>query len=203
MKRICIILSVLLLALVSRGESPFNIGVKYGLNSSTMMTNFEELIEHPVNEEAITGYHVGAYGRLNLGRIYIQPEIYFNKKGGNILPISMENSMLPSISFKYETLDVPLLLGVNLINRDLLKLRLNAGLVFSFITANNFKDEVSDFDINDFSSNYMAVQFGAGIDFWFVTLDARVEQGANIIKDSSSYKARNRIYLLSVGIKLF
>jgi hypothetical protein len=199
MKRICIILSVLLLALVSRGESPFNIGVKYGVNSSTMMTNFEEL----VNEEEITGYHVGAYGRLNLGRIYIQPEIYFNKKGGNILPISMENSMLPSISFKYETLDVPLLLGVNLINRDLLKLRLNAGLVFSFITANNFKDEVSDFDINDFSSNYMAVQFGAGIDFWFVTLDARVEQGANIIKDSSSYKARNRIYLLSVGIKLF
>ncbi|MCF8363267.1 MAG: PorT family protein [Prolixibacteraceae bacterium] len=203
MKRFCIIFTVLLLTMSSRGESPFNIGVKYGVNTSTMVTNFESIIEYPVNEEDISGYHVGAFGRLNIGRVYVQPEIYFNKKGGDILPISIENSMYPSFSFDYETLDVPLLLGIKLVNRNLLKLRLNAGPVFSFVTANNFYSEVSDFNINSFSSNYMAVQFGAGVDVWFLTLDARVEQSANIIEDSSSYEAKNRMYFLSLGIKLF
>jgi len=168
-----------------------------------MTTNFESIINHPVNEKNITGYHVGAFGRISAGRIYVQPEIYFNKKGGNISPISMDNSVIPSISFDYETLDVPVLLGVSLINRSLIKLRLNAGPVFSFITANNFYSEVTDLDADSFSSNYMGVQFGVGADIWFLTLDARVEQSANIIEDSSSVEAKNRIYLLSIGIKLF
>jgi hypothetical protein len=168
-----------------------------------MITNFEEMIDHPMDEEEITGYHVGAFGRVNLGRIYVQPEIYFNKKGGDIAPVSTENSIYPTISFDYETLDVPLLLGVNIINRDLIKLRLNAGPVFSFITANDFHSEISDFDVNNFTSNYVAFQFGAGVDVWFLTFDARVEQSANIIEDASNYEAKNRVYLLSVGIKLF
>jgi hypothetical protein len=203
MKRICIFLTLVLLTLGTRGNSPFNIGVKYGLNSSKMMTNFEDLIDHPMDEKEITGYHVGAFGRVNLGRIYVQPEIYFNKKGGDISPISTENSPYPSVSFDYETLDVPLLLGVNIINRGLLKFRLNAGPVFSFITANDFHSEISDFDADSFTSNYVAFQFGAGVDFWFLTLDARIEQSANIIEKSSNYEAKNRVYLLSLGIKLF
>lgn len=203
MKRICIFLTVALLTLGAWGNSPFNIGVKYGLNSSKMITNFEKIIDHPMDEKEITGYHVGAFGRVNLGRIYVQPEIYFNKKGGDVLPVSTENSIYPKVSFDYETLDVPLLFGVNLINRDLLKFRLNAGPVFSFITANDFHSEVSDFNINNFSSNYVAFQFGVGVDFWFLTFDACIEQSTNIIKESSNYEAKNRVYMLSVGIKLF
>lgn len=184
-------------------QSVVNLGVKYGQNNSVMMTNFEQLLEYPFNEEQYDSYHVGAFARLNLKRFYLQPEIYFNNKGGIVAPVETENATLSAARFKYQTVDIPLLAGLYAINRQHFKLRLNVGPVYSYVTANNFLSDLSALDKESFLSHYMGMQFGAGLDVYFLTFDVRVEQSANIINSSSNYEAINRVFLISAGIKLF
>lgn len=203
MKRIILITIYLTITQMLYSQSVVNLGVKYGQNNSVMMTNFEQLLEYPFNEEQYDSYHVGAFARLNLKRFYLQPEIYFNNKGGIVAPVETENATLSAARFKYQTVDIPLLAGLYAINRQHFKLRLNVGSVYSYVTANNFLSDLSALDKESFLSHYMGMQFGAGLDVYFLTFDVRVEQSANIINSSSNYEAINRVFLISAGIKLF
>lgn len=203
MKRIILITIYLTITQMLYSQSVVNLGVKYGQNNSVMMTNFEQLLEYPFNEEQYDSYHVGAFARLNLKRFYLQPEIYFNNKGGIVAPVETENATLSAARFKYQTVDIPLLAGLYAINRQHFKLRLNVGPVYSYVTANNFLSDLSALDKESFLSHYMGMQFGAGLDVYFLTFDVRVEQSANIINSSSNYEAINRLFLISAGIKLF
>ncbi|MDA3879913.1 MAG: porin family protein [Prolixibacteraceae bacterium] len=203
MKRIILITGLLVFTYALYSQSNVNLGIKYGQNSSVMITNIEQLLEYPFNEEQYDSYHVGAFARLNLKRFSLQPEIYFNNKGGIVAPASSTSSSLSPVSFKYQTVDVPVLAGFSVINRKHFKFRLTGGPVFSYITANNFFSDISALDKESFQSQYMGMQFGAGIDILFLTLDARFEQSANIINSSSEYEAKNRVFLISAGIKLF
>lgn len=203
MKRIILITALLAFTRLLYSQPNVNIGVKYGQNSSFMITNFEQLMEYPFNEEQYSSYHVGAFARLNLKRFSLQPEIYFNNKGGIVAPATTNSSSLSPIVFKYQTVDVPILAGFSAINRQHFKIRFTVGPVFSYITANSFFSDISALDKEKFLSHYMGIQFGAGIDVLFLTLDARIEQSANIINSSSEYQAKNRVFLISAGIKLF
>ncbi len=199
---ITILLIVLQLALWSQGA--INIGIKYGANSSSMLTNFDEVLVQNIEESNITSYHAGAFVRINAGRIFIQPEAYFNTKGGIIKPIGDMSVQIPSVTnFEYQTIDVPLLLGFKVICRELINLRLYAGPVLTYVTANSLYSEISDLRNSDLNQRYTGWQLGTGIDIWFITLDARIENSANVLANESKYSAANRVYLLSAGIKLF
>lgn len=205
MKKFLVIWAVLMLihsTVMSQG--PINIGIKFGTNSSRMLTDIDDVLNENINEEEINNYLVGAFVRVSAGRLYVQPEAYFNTKGGLITPVSNNEFQIPtSTSFEYETIDVPILLGIKLVNRSLINVRLHGGPVFSYVTANSLASEISNFDPQHLNDTYMGWQLGAGIDVWFITLDARIENSANILSSESSFEARNRVYLLSAGIKLF
>lgn len=185
-------------------EGIANIGIKYGTNSSVMMTNFDMVLSQNLQSDQINNHFAGAFVRLNVGKLYAQPEVYFNTKGGIIKPISNTEIQLPSATtFNYQTIDLPVLLGYKLVNREMLKFRLCVGPVFTFVTANSFYTEISNLNVNDLNNRYMGWQIGAGIDVWFITLDARIENSSNILAPDNPFIAKNRVYLLSVGIKLF
>ena len=184
-------------------EGPLNIGIKFGTNRSKMITNFDNVLDQIVLEEDVNNYLAGAFVRLNLGRLYLQPEVYFNTKGGIIKPSNQDLVNSASTIFNYQTIDVPALIGIKLINRDLINLRIHGGPVFSYITVNSFTTDIANFNTNDLNNQYVGWQLGAGIDIWFLTIDARIENSSNILASTSDYKIRNRVYLLSAGIKLF
>ncbi|MGF7139001.1 outer membrane beta-barrel protein [Roseimarinus sediminis] len=201
-----LIISVVFLMIqtMALSQGPVNIGIKFGTNSSRMLTDIDDVLNENINEEEINNYLVGAFVRVNAGRLYVQPEAYFNTKGGLITPVSNNEFQIPtSTTFNYETIDVPLLLGIKLIDGELINVRLHGGPVFSYVTANSLASEISDFDPQHLNDTYMGWQLGAGIDVWFITFDARIENSANILSSESSFEARNRVYLLSAGIKLF
>lgn len=203
MIRSLLITLLLLISLSVFSEGPLNIGVKFGTNRSTMITNFDDVLNQSILEEDVNNYLAGAFVRLNLGRLYVQPEVYFNTKGGIIRPTNDNLVSSASTIFNYQTIDVPALIGIKLINRDLINLRIHGGPVFSYVTVNSFSTEIANFNTADLNNRYMGWQLGAGIDFWFLTIDARIENSSNILATSSDYKIRNRVYLLSAGIKLF
>lgn len=185
-------------------QGPVNIGLKFGSNTSRMVTNIESVVNQNLSEEALNSYLAGAFVRVNLGRLYFQPEAYFNTKGGIITPVGNDQFQIPtSTTFNYQTIDVPALIGIKLIHHNFINLRVYGGPVYSYVTANSFITELSDLNANDLNDRYMGWQFGTGMDIWFLTFDLRVERGNNIITSESTYQARSTSYLLSAGIKLF
>lgn len=197
----------ILLLLVTLGvysQGPVNIGIKFGTNRSTMITNFEDVLNQNILVEDVNNYLAGAFVRLNVGRLYLQPEVYFNTKGGVIKPIGTNQTFVPTATtFNYQTIDVPALIGIKLINKSLINLRVHGGPVFSYVTANSLVSEISNFSSNDLNDRYVGWQLGAGVDVWFLTVDARIENSANIANSNSPYQIKNRVYLISAGIKLF
>lgn len=183
-------------------QDALNIGLKFGTNSSKLITNFNDVIELELEEYDINHYFTGAFVRASLGRIYLQPEAYFNTKGGLITTNENSTVQLKSI-IDYQTVDLPVLIGIKIIDKPQFNFRAYGGPLFSFVTIKSMADEIKNFDINELNNRYVGIQFGAGIDVWFLTLDARIENTSNIINQMSQYKARNRVYLFSAGIKLF
>lgn len=201
MKNAFITLLILSLAIVANAQGPVNIGLKFGYNSSKLITEIEDVKTNNLEKYDINNYLAGAFARISLGRLYVQPEVYFNKKGGFITPISETQLQIPQFSF--QTIDVPVLVGFKIIDKSLVNVRVNTGPVFSYITGKELENDIANFDPNELTDRYVAWQLGAGVDFWFVTLDLRVESSSNLFNDISSFSAKNRVYLLSAGIKLF
>jgi hypothetical protein len=201
MKRFWVTLCLFLSLFSLWGQSPINLGIKFGINSSSLITSVDEFFD----QSEINKIFAGAFLRVNLGKIYIQPEVYFNTKGGILSSINSTSTENIDIfeQFSYQTIDIPILLGINIIKRPAFNLRVHAGPVLSYVTSNPTIFDLTDLNIDELKDNYIGIQAGIGVDLWFLTIDARIENSFNIFIDNSNYSAANRVYLLSAGIKLF
>ncbi|MFV0376629.1 MAG: porin family protein [Mangrovibacterium sp.] len=190
MKRI-LTLSVLLLVIpFAYGQSPLNIGLKAGYTTSELKTNLEQF-----NDGSINNFLVGAFARVNLNSIYIQPEVYFTSKGGKLSDVSRTES------FNMDCVDVPVLLGVKLLKLPTFNIRLNAGPVFSFVTKVD-NSQLESIDSERFENNYVGIQYGAGVDFLFMSLDARMENSLSDIQKNIDGDLKSNIFMVTLGFKI-
>ncbi|HKJ42744.1 MAG TPA: porin family protein [Sunxiuqinia sp.] len=199
MKKIGILFLFVIFIVPAMAESPINLGLKAGYNSSKLTTDLSNF-----NENGVNNFLAGAFLRVNLGRIYVQPEAYFNSKGGKLettsgSPVQMVNE------FDFNTVDVPVLLGVNVINNTAFKLRANAGPLMSFFTN---KKLTSDYITSDqIKNNFFGWQYGLGADFLFFTLDARMENSTGNLYtgpqiNNTDLNAKSKSFVVSLGIKI-
>jgi opacity protein-like surface antigen len=194
MKKLSIIILLAVLSFVSNAQSPVNLGLKAGINTSKLSTN-----NNDYKTESINNYLFGAFARFNLGPIYLQPEAYYNSKGGeyierNNLSITNKNS------FNLNSVDVPALVGLKLIDQEPLNVRIMAGPVFSFLTHKSVKGQFTE---NSIKNSFFAWQVGAGVDFLFLTFDARFEKYATDMTKAPEFNTKNGNFVVSLGIKLF
>lgn len=213
MKKFALLLSVLLVSAISFGQVGF--GIKGAVTMSSMITSFEDL-----EEAAKSGWQLGAFLRIG-DKLHLQPEVYFTAKTGQLqyeLPPSPGGSSAGRITqdITLNTVDIPLLIGYKIIDPPTLNIRLQAGPVASMVTSKTFEvssegidpPEVEDEYRSNFSDINWGMQFGAGVDFLFLTADLRYELGLNKIfegttnsGDTGDYK--NNVFMLSVGWKIF
>lgn len=196
MKKLSLSVFFILFAVVLKAQPFFNAGIKAGLNNSKVTVNLRDF-----NEESIVRTHIGAFARVGWGRIYLQPEAYFSSKGGEL-----ENrSLLDMLTrFNFGNVDIPLLLGVKVLNGENANLRIMTGPVFSFLTSG--KIEGDDLMSPDFYRNrYYGYQYGIGLDLWSLFIDARMEHGANKLyyHPGLDLDGRNRTFMVTVGFKIF
>ncbi len=192
MKKLTIILVLAVFALIGNAQTVFDFGLKAGINTSKISTTMSDY-----TPETINNYQFGAFARINFGRIYIQPEAYYNSKGGEIGQIGMST---PS-SFNLKTIDVPALLGIKIIKKKDFNLRIMGGPVFSILTDKSVKGQL--FTESELKNNFFGWQYGAGVDFLFLTLDARMEKYGSDITQAPDFSTKNGHFLVSLGIKLF
>ncbi|MDP2337275.1 MAG: porin family protein [Bacteroidota bacterium] len=192
MKKLTILIVLAAFTLTGNAQGFFDFGPKVGINTSKISTNIDDY-----NPQTINKFLVGAFARINIGRFYIQPEAYYNSKGGEYI----DNVNVSTInSFDLKTIDVPALLGLKIIDQKALNLRVMAGPVFSFVTDKKVSSQLTETAIKD---NFFGWQYGAGVDFLFLTLDARMESLSNNLYETPKFDSKNGTFVISLGIKLF
>lgn len=175
-----------------------DVGLKGGVNSSKVTFKKSEF-----TSESILKTHIGAYGRVGFGNIYIQPEVYFSAKGGEVLE-SGPNASERVARFDFNNVDVPLLLGVKVFDGENSNLRIMAGPVFSVLASKNIDDH-DNFSKQYLQDHYFGYQYGIGVDLFNFFLDARMEHGANNLysQPNGDLNGKNQTFMVSVGFKIF
>lgn len=189
MKKIILPALLLLLSSIAFAQPNIDLGIKAGFNSSKISIDLDDY-----NSESIAKAHMGVFGRVGWGRVYVQPELYYSAKGGDI----SSNVIETATAFDYSTVDVPLLLGIKLIKGGALDLHANLGPVFSFITSS---DTEGEFSKEYFEDNYVGFQYGLGVDIWFLTFDARMEHSGENLYKHPQFDGKNQMFIFSVGFK--
>ena len=192
MKRLLTIVVALGLTIAAAAQPELNLGLKGGVNFSKLSFDMEDY-----SAESVTKSHFGAFVRVGWERVFIQPELYFSGKGGDVTS-DVANTFS---SFDYTTFDVPVLLGYRIIKGKAFDVHLIGGPVLSNVT----RDEVKDGDVFNesfYKKHYMSIQYGVGVDVLFMTIDARMENGLSEIYSMDGGSFKNNAFMLSIGFKI-
>ncbi|MCD4731113.1 MAG: PorT family protein [Bacteroidales bacterium] len=208
MKKLVLILSISCISLI--GYSQFQVGLKGAVTMSSLTTDINDYV-NPFK----AGFQAGAYVRLGK-KLHLQPEAYFTAKTGELSYTWEELEVKVKETVTLSTIDVPLLLGYKIIDPKAFNVRLQAGPVASFVLNKSYEvstDGVSPDTEEDFedSLNDMnwALQFGAGVDVLFLTIDLRYELGLSNLYNQPDdgvvlhETVNNNLFFLSVGFRIF
>lgn len=201
MKKCILILLLITVITVVKGQPLFNLGLKGGATLSSL--DFSNGL--PYNSDNVLRYHIGAFSRIGWGRLFIQPEVYFNSRGGSLK--STSNMATTAVAnFDFSSVDVPLLAGIRLFKNQPYNVRLLAGPMLGFLTSRDVEPRPSFeemFSKTYFEDHLFGWQFGGGIDFSIFSLDVRWESSRNSVYQSADFTTRNKVVLVSLGIRLF
>ncbi|HNW57369.1 MAG TPA: porin family protein [Bacteroidales bacterium] len=203
---------IILIAMVSvPAFSQIKFGLKAGLNTTSLSMDDLETVKSGSTEYAISavkeakyGFHGGAFMRLTLLGIYVQPELLFSTRTNEYTVTNVSSTVSTAVKQNFNKLDIPVMVGFKLG-----PIRLNAGPAASLLI-NSPKDLVKD---SDFKSNYnkMTIGYQAGLGFDLLktlTFDVRYEgslkkyqnQIENVTGTKFNMDDRPNAFLFSVGL---
>lgn len=209
MKKLLVVLLAVFIALPAMSQ--LNFGIKAGLNTTSF--SMEDLKTIPAGSSSYTveklkganyGIHAGLFLRLNISKLYIQPELLFSTRT-NDYTVTNTTTLVDSIKTqKFNKLDIPVMVGFKLG-----PLRINGGPAASLLI-NSPKELIADPDVKgNFAKMTFGYQAGIGLDLLKkITIDLRYEGSLakyqNQIQDALgtdvSLDDRPNAFLLSVGI---
>ena len=128
-----------------------------------------------------TGFNIGFYGKLDLGPIYLRPELVYTKTTSEYELNSQTED------YKISKLDMPVLVGLKLIG----PLNIFAGPAFQYYLNNDLKGiAISDVK-NDFT---IGINIGAAVEFGRIGIDVRYERGLS--ENEASWTNSSTIFTL-------
>ncbi|HSJ69503.1 MAG TPA: outer membrane beta-barrel protein [Anditalea sp.] len=195
MKNLIYVVTFLLLTGLSftevMGQSRGGYGIKAGLNYNSNGNYFREagmVYGDPLNN---LGFHAGAFGKLNLGPIYLRPELVYGEM----------RTELDGNKYLTQRMDAPLLVGLNLFGS---LVSVFAGPSFHY----TLKDDLINYnhspDDKRFNAGYQA---GVGLNLGRIGLDLRYErefrgQSVNFERVLSGGELKYQQLLLGLSIRL-
>ncbi|REE81808.1 outer membrane protein with beta-barrel domain [Lutibacter oceani] len=169
MKKRTVLFSIAFLATIMLMNAQSDFGIKAGLsyNSNGDLKEFTTEVDNIYKNEGKgkSGFNVGFYGKLDLGPIYLRPELVYTKTTSEYT-LNTGNTE----DYKLSKIDVPVLVGIKLIG----PLNVFAGPAFQYVIDNKIKGlSISDVE-NEFS---VGMNIGASIEFGRIGIDVRYERG--------------------------
>jgi len=167
-KRIALF-SIIFLSTLYFVNAQSSFGIKGGLsyNSNGELKGFgSEVTEIYKNEgKGKSGYNIGFYGKLDLGPIFLRPELVYTKTTSEYVLKTGSTE-----DYKISKLDMPVLVGIKLIG----PLNIFAGPAFQYYLNNDLKG----INISDVKNNFsVGMNIGASIELGRLGIDVRYERG--------------------------
>lgn len=190
MKKIIILFVACLCGFTAMAEFPINIGVHGGVSSNRIKVKD---IPYSIKTQAHAGFMLGAFCRINLGTLYLEPSLNFNQKKSTIEAENLDSKS----TMKINSFDIPLMLGVKILDLSVFKLRGYLGPVVSFPgKIKNLPTGFSDFNSKNAMWNG---KIGVGVDIWKLTFDVDYEKSFQSL--GHDLKAP-RAYNFTLGFKI-
>lgn len=197
MKKTVLFLALLMIASVASAQ--FTFGPKVGFSASKLSTDFPEM-----KEQAKANFQIGAFARFGK-KFYVQPELMYATNGG----IFKDEETGGKQRVKFQSVEIPVLVGFRLVNLEVMNLRVFLGPSGSFFLGKDVEvDNVlqETFNKDSFKNVSWGMNLGAGVDVLFLTLDLRYQWGLNNVyeapADEQSYMMKNNLFIVSLGFKL-
>lgn len=142
-------------------QAQFEFGVKGGLNYDSLGdVDYTDISATDLSAGSKTGYHIGAYGKIDLLLFYLRPEIQFTKI----------NSGFAYKNIGLSKIEAPILLGYKILG----PLSVFAGPSFQYI----LNEDVEGTTFTDIEENFtVGLQIGTRISFGRLGLGVRYERG--------------------------
>ena len=237
MKKTLLLIAALLMmgsAAFAGGGFDLAIGPKVGYQTTKLSYNNADIQAGFANH-----FTAGLFGRVTIGRIYVQPEVLYFKTSnvfdGHVTGVESNNLFnLPTganvnITLNQMSLQVPVLIGFNVVDLDLITLRAQVGPTANFVLRSQtlfdetytigeqqaqIENTTTDEQFDTKSINW-GVQAGLGVDIWRFTLDVNYNFGLSKMFEnlndttlgetfdfSNSNDVKQNIFLVTVGFKL-
>tara|TARA_R110001583_G_scaffold135989_3_gene287844 strand:- start:21606 stop:22226 length:621 start_codon:yes stop_codon:yes gene_type:complete len=140
-------------------------GISYNSNGDLKEFTSEVTNAYKDGGKGKSGFNIGFYGILDLGEIYIRPELVYTKTTSEYV---LNSGSLED--YKISKIDVPVLVGFKLLG----PIDIMVGPAFQYYLNNDLKGvEISDVE-NDFS---LGMNIGAAINLGRIGFDVRYERG--------------------------
>ncbi|NOR29127.1 MAG: outer membrane beta-barrel protein [Lutibacter sp.] len=181
MKKRIALLSYTLFAtfLIANAQSGF--GIKGGLsyNSNGELNQVSDIYKN--DGKGKSGFNIGLYGKLDLGPIYLRPELVYTKTTSEYV-LNSEN-----VNYKISKIDVPVLVGFKLFG----PIDIFAGPAFQYYLDNDLKGLNFESIDNEFS---LGMNIGASIELGRIGVDVRYERGLS--KNESNWTNASETFTL-------
>lgn len=177
--------------------------------SSASWKNFKAAATNTVEQKGknITGFNVGLSLKIDLPTaLYVMPEIYYTNFSNEVTVQNDANATQTTIKAKNSRVDIPVLLGVNVLG-DLLSAYAGPVGSFNLAKSDNFDNFIQKVDAKEFTVGY---QLGVQSEIKKIILSARYE-GAfskdqrkfinNVSGQEVDYDNRSSLFLLGLGYK--
>lgn len=196
-KKILLLTATFLFFLIS-AQAQSSFGLKGGLsyNSNGDLSEFTTEANSIIKDKGKgkSGYNIGVYGKIDLGNLYIRPELVYTKTTSEYELNSVNQD------FELSKIDAPVLLGFELIG----PLSVFAGPSFQYILDNNINGIDFDKVENEFT---MGLNIGASLEFGRLGIDVRYERGLNeneakFANNNTNFKLDTRPEQIIVNLSL-
>ena len=187
MKKIILLFSIITVCLhveTSAQSVSFTFGLKGGVSTPDIkpddvnplkINNIKDSLSIKI-KDANYGWQAGAFGRVKIGRLYVQPEVLFNSSSSTYTTssLNLRNAIDSVRNETFRNLDIPVMVGFKFGT-----LRLNAGPVAHYhLSSSDQLTNLSGYSAN-FSKFTWGYQAGIGLDFGRIGLDLRYEGNFN------------------------
>ena len=219
MKKTFLLLAVLFVTLTANAQFDICVGPKVGYQTTNLSID-----KQTIKSDFKSNMTFGVFGRITFKKIIFQPELLYFKTG-NVFEVSVFEEtpgwipeVKPTFSINQSNLALPIFVGYQLLDLDLVKVRANVGPVFYFTmgkteySANILGTETTKKveSVNEDMTIGAALNFG--VDVWRFALDVNYSLGLTDVYDDDielgGYEfevgdnSRQNIFTVTLGFKL-
>ena len=182
------------LLMASTAAQALTINPQIGINASALDSD-------PVNGEhkARAGWQVGGYLRFDNNKFYLQPGLFWHLVATELKTEDAIKHETHTFQNSVHSLQIPVLVGFNVIDGETFDLRLQAGTAIDFITS---VDDNNYFTQDDLNSSYWSFKFAVGADFWILSADLGYDLGmSDYYSDEDGRSGKMNGWFLNAGLR--